>query len=507
MATPAPTSLTRLAPYLVTITSPILTTLVFPTPSGGNSYEMYCSISTQVPGIETDTAVFTQVFSNCKPSTTALSIYAPTRAPYASLDMMPSRTTFLVYYTGDHTILNLPYNRGTLDYPYATTIDIITMTDPAGSTFVSYAGGGLRLYTATVRPGETVASRSSGDLYGWVSNGVFSTVVTEFWDCRWETLSGSCTSQWGVGPAAGGGLFPETTKSAWNVYPAKETLQPVIVVGAEKFKQPDDHLASQVGLFPFAWIITANANTTATCSSAGSLIMALALENVGSMLHSIVIGNRKVTSFLTRDLFCKESSSRWKKARGWLLPFSMQILSSVAVAVIVATDHRYTTMLGPGEVILFLSTRPRASWIGPVGAQLVMPGYVSSARSGTVAEAFGQALGLYICSLLILELTAIGNMIAKNGDNNLKTLYAGAVMLTVANGLTLLVSVGYFAIRVLLSPSRITVKRRTGSVGYHGSEPELQTSSLAIVLAPTLALGWISSWVLWAGFINFAGSL
>jgi hypothetical protein len=166
------------------------------------------------------------------------------------------------------------------------------------------------------------------------------------------------------------------------------------------------------GLFPFGWIITAKANTTATCPSSDSILGIMATENIGSLLLSAVTGNSKVVFRMTGGRFGIDSNSIKKKTLSWLLPFVMHLLSSIAVAGILIGDNRYATTFNMAELIVFFATRPRISWITSVCLQTqptpMGPSYVASARSGTIAEAVSQALGLYIAGQLMTYLTQGG---------------------------------------------------------------------------------------------------
>ena len=112
---------------------------------------------------------------------------------------------------------------------------------------------------------------------------------------------------------------------------------------------------------PIPWTITSTSPTQHTCPSPSSLLSTFAIVNAIVSLLAVLFGHRRVVQELTCGYFGSRGSQSWKLL--WILPVGLQLSANACIAVLIQRAEGYEATFKVSELMLWLTARPRLSWI------------------------------------------------------------------------------------------------------------------------------------------------
>ncbi|KAF2031767.1 hypothetical protein EK21DRAFT_87799 [Setomelanomma holmii] len=112
---------------------------------------------------------------------------------------------------------------------------------------------------------------------------------------------------------------------------------------------------------PVPWTITSLDPSEHTCPSPSSLLGTFAAVNGIVSLLAVLFGHRRVVEELTCGYFGRHGSQSWKLL--WVVPVGLQLAANACIALLIQRSDGYAANFKITELMLWLTARPRLSWI------------------------------------------------------------------------------------------------------------------------------------------------
>lgn len=116
-----------------------------------------------------------------------------------------------------------------------------------------------------------------------------------------------------------------------------------------------------ISYLPIPWTITSINESEHTCPSSSSLLGTFAAVNGIVSLLAVLFGHRRVVEELTCGFFGKRHSQSWKIL--WVVPVGLQLAANACIAWMIQRTDGYNSNFKISELMLWLTARPRLSWI------------------------------------------------------------------------------------------------------------------------------------------------
>jgi hypothetical protein len=288
---------------------------------------------------------------------------------------------------------------------------------------------------------------------------------------------------------------------------------------------------------PWTWTVKSS-DPDAHCPPASSVLGTFAIVNVLVSLVGLVSGNRIVVNKISCGFLGRLGSRRW--AYMWILTLALQFGSNILVATIIKHTEGYGNDFSIPELMLFFITRPRLSWMflsvasnirrktnkkrSPLtehskGTPLTRYGssgygehstppessfyerpWEGSYMSQLIAEVILQLINLYTTGRIANFATTHGYYKINQEYHSLPRaahlMYAGALLFTVALPMFFFfnVSLQFFCLR----------RRKDEEETMLDAGIILATQILVWSLAIST---WLSSWLIWSGYVLLMGDL
>lgn len=287
---------------------------------------------------------------------------------------------------------------------------------------------------------------------------------------------------------------------------AVSTLQPVVVLGAEKLSfgalnAVDDRLE----WLPEMWIIAAK-DTNHNCSSSSAVLGAFAIENLVFFILSFALSHQKTVQWVTCGCFGKSNVPDWTWSLTWLSPFLLSFVSSLVIALLVVNDDEFATSFTLGDMLLFFTTRPRSTWM----TALIMlttrcrEYYISSAFSGLIAEIVLHGIALYVMGKIVhhgkkSDSISPLTLFQSYKPGNVKLIYPSALLYMVFDVL----------MYAILVAGGIVVAKRVMQGRWKSISSKLKKHPLYWAGPSIFCLGvmYIANWLFWTGYVQLSGDL
>jgi hypothetical protein len=290
---------------------------------------------------------------------------------------------------------------------------------------------------------------------------------------------------------------------------------------------------SRKELIPWPWTITPLTSSNHHCPPPSVILGTFAGINIIATVLGVVLGNRRVSRGILRFLTCgywgkknTKQSQDWKYM--WIFTLGLQLGANAINAWITLNAPGYDRANDPKlwDLMLFLTTRPRISWIALVslsieGADGTKDGsWTSAGRQAAVAESILQLVGTYYMGRTVHWGSRHGYYSVHHTDfqqgRAVRLMIAGSVVsLAMTCGSVILMILYAVSLHANLRKDdrhrhrhRDRDRDRDSGDLRNGDEPFEEDAPFITHQAVNSAImPWIGSWVFMAGYVKVAGSL
>lgn len=275
-------------------------------------------------------------------------------------------------------------------------------------------------------------------------------------------------------------------------------------------------------LIPFDWVITANttSDTSQICPRSSLVLGTFAAINVIAATLNLILGSDRVVSKLSCGLLGKPDSGGWRYM--WVVSLGLQLESNALIAMVVKNTPGFLNTFDVGDLVLFLTTRPRLNWaflvighflcespFSTVKADGKRTNWWSAATSAAVAEIILQLIGFYTMGRTAAFATGRGYYKEWTTEyralpSSAKLMYGGAMYYLTFGAVAMfccfvvlvnLIAQGffhYFMPKYDRDPEDVKGREGTNMLQF-------------LLLDGSFVCTFIASWLYWAGFVQLAG--